>query len=147
MVEISSLAEPDRDPWEALARGKDAYFGVDRADDDYERTWRRLLDGGQTRGAAARLDGAVVGIAHYVFHPSVWFPQGRCYLADLYVADGVRRRGVATAVIEWVARDGAENGHPALYWNTLQDIPARALYDKVGKLQDGMVVYTHRRDA
>ncbi len=145
MVEIRFLAESDRVGWEVLARGKDAYFGVDRADEDYEQTWRRLLAGEQTRGAAAWLDGAMVGIAHYVFHPSVWFARGRCYLADLFVAAEVRRQGVATAVIDWVARDADEHGHPARYWNTLADVPARALYDKVGTLQDGMIVYSYRR--
>ncbi|MFC5291277.1 hypothetical protein ACFPM7_29865 [Actinokineospora guangxiensis] len=50
-------------------------------------------------------------------------------------------------MIDWVARDAAGNGLPALCWNTLDDIPARALYDRVGALQDGMIVYACRRDA
>jgi len=62
-VEIDFLTEADRDRWEVLARGKDAYFDTSRTDEDYERTWWRLLDGGQTRGIAAWLDGAMVGIA------------------------------------------------------------------------------------
>lgn len=146
MVEIDFLAEPDRARWEALIRGKDALFQVERGDDDYERTWRRLLDEEQPRGITARLGGEVVGVAHYVFHAGVW-GAGRCYLADLFVDPRARRRGVATAMIRWVARDAGERGFPRLYWNTLGDSPARALYDKVAEVSEGLIVYTYRGDA
>ncbi len=144
MVEIDFLTESDRAAWEVLARGKDTYFEVERGEDDYERTWRRLLDDDRLRGIAARLDGRMVGIAHYLFHASIWY-SGRCYLADLFVDPELRRQGIATAVIEWVARDAGEHGYPSLYWNTLEDAPARALYDKVGKYHQGFIFYTYRR--
>ena len=146
MVEISFLTETDRVCWEVLARAKDAYFEVERSDDAYEQCWRRLLEGEQTRGIAARLDGRMVGIAHYVFHAGVW-GAGRCYLADLFVDAEVRRQGVATAVIKWVAGNGEEHGFPRLYWNTLEDAPARAMYDKIAQLNNGLILYTYRRDA
>lgn len=142
MVEIAFLTPSDRDSWEALARGKDEYFDVDRTPDDYDDTWRRLLAGQPTRGIAARLDGAMVGVAHYVFHASIW-GAGRCYLADLYVADEARRKGIATAMIRWLAQDAHDHGYPRLYWNTLADAPARALYDTVGTFLDDFVTYTY----
>jgi GNAT superfamily N-acetyltransferase len=144
LLSIGFLTEPDRARWEVLARGKDAYFDVERSDDAYERTWRRLLDDDRIRGIAARLDGELVGVAHYLFHASVWY-AGKCYLADLFVDASVRRQGVATAMIEWVARDAEEQGFPSLYWNTLEDAPARALYDRVGKLHPGLIHYAYRR--
>jgi GNAT superfamily N-acetyltransferase len=144
MVEISPLSGADRAGWEALARGHHAHSGTGVDDEDYERTWRNLLAGGQRRGIAARLDGRMVGIAHYVFHAGIW-GAGRCYLADLFVDPGVRRRGVATALIAWVARDAEEHRAPRLYWNAVDDPPARALYDKVAELQEGVVVYSYRR--
>ncbi|GAA1023922.1 MULTISPECIES: GNAT family N-acetyltransferase [Amycolatopsis] len=143
-MQISLLTESDRAAWETLARGKDAYFDVERTDDSYDRTWRRLLDDDRIRGVAAKLDGAMVGIAHYLFHASIWY-SGKCYLADLFVSEDVRRKGVATALIEWVARDADEHGFPSLYWNTLEDAPARALYDRVGKFHDGFILYTYKR--
>lgn len=145
MVEIDFLTESDRTEWEVLARGKDIYFDVERDDEDYERTWRRLLDDDRLRGIAARLDGTMVGIAHYLFHASVWY-AGKCYLADLFVDAEVRRQGIATAVLAWIARDAEEHSFPSLYWNTLEDTPARALYDKVGKHSAGLVHYGYRRD-
>ncbi|WP_215910324.1 GNAT family N-acetyltransferase [Streptacidiphilus fuscans] len=144
MVEIDFLTESDREQWYALARGKDAYFNVERPEASYERTWRRLLDDERIRGIAARLDGTMVGIAHYLFHASVWYSE-KCYLADLFVDPEVRRQGVATAMIEFVAQDAEKSGSPALYWNTLEDAPARALYDKVGTFHEGLVLYTYRR--
>ncbi|GGP84430.1 hypothetical protein [Saccharothrix coeruleofusca] len=61
--------------------GHHEHFGVEVDDGRYERTWRLLFDAERIRGAAARMDGEVVGIAHYLFHPSVW-GAGRCHLAD-----------------------------------------------------------------
>jgi GNAT superfamily N-acetyltransferase len=143
-VEIRHLAESDRADWEVLARGHHAHFGTEVGDDRYEQTWQRLLDAEQIRGIVAKLEGRTAGIAHYLFHPSVWYP-GRCYLADLFVAPEARRRGVATAMIDWVAREAREHGAPRLYWNTLDDAPARALYDKVAKFHQGLILYTYRR--
>lgn len=144
MVEISSLTEADRAEWEVLARGHHAHFGTEMGADSYERTWRRLLDVEEVRGIVARLEGRAVGVAHYLFHASVWY-VGKCYLADLFVDPEVRRRGVASAMIEWVASDAKEHGAPGLYWNTLDDAPARALYDKVAKFHRGLILYTYRR--
>lgn len=144
MVEISFLTESDRADWEVLARGKDDYFEVERVDEDYARTWRRLLDDEPIRGIAAWLDGRMVGVAHYLFHASIWY-SGKCYLADLFVAPDVRRQGVATAMIEWVAKDAKEQGFPGLYWNTLEDAEARALYDKLANFREGFILYSYRR--
>ncbi|WP_235926584.1 GNAT family N-acetyltransferase [Actinokineospora pegani] len=144
MVRISLLTENDRAEWEALIRAKEAHFDTEHSDEDYDRAWGRLLDGAPRRGIAARLDGKMVGIAHYLFHDSIWY-SGKCYLVDLFVDPGVRRRGVATTIIHWVAADAVEHGFPALYWNTLEDAEARALYDKVGRQLDGFVYYNYRR--
>ena len=143
-MEISLVTESDRAEWEVLARGHHAHFGTKVGDDSYERTWRRLLDDERIRGIVARLDGKMVGIAHYLFHASVWY-AGKCYLADLFVDPEVRRRGIATTMLEWVAWDAEEHGAPRLYWNTLDDAPARALYDKVAKFHKGLILYTYRR--
>ena len=141
MVEISPLTGSDRAEWEALARAFKAHFGTEASDEAYEQTWRRLLDGGQIHGIAARLDGTMAGIAHYFFHTSVWSAD-KCYLADLFVDPRVRRQGVATEMIEWVAKDAAEHGATPLHWHTTQDnATARALYDKVASFK-GLITYT-----
>jgi GNAT superfamily N-acetyltransferase len=146
MVEISPLTGSDRASWEVLARGFNTYFETVVSDDRYEQTWRRLLDGEQIRGIAARLDGKMVGIAHYFFHTSVW-SAGNCYLQDLFVDQETRRRGIARALIEWVARDAQEHGVAKLYWHTTQDnASARALYDQVASFK-GYIAYARKLNA
>ncbi|WP_194244316.1 GNAT family N-acetyltransferase [Nonomuraea phyllanthi] len=121
MIEIDVLTESDRACREAPAHGKDAYFDVERGDDDYERTWRRLLDDEQVRGVAARLDGMMAGIAHHLIHAGVWY-AGRC--------GPVPEHGGG--------RPGSRAVRPRC---------RTALYDKVGRLHEGLILYSYRRDA
>ncbi|MEU8606779.1 GNAT family N-acetyltransferase [Actinoplanes sp. NPDC048791] len=145
MVEISLLGEEDHSEWEALTRRYNEHFGTEISNALYDRTWRRLVARDEIRGAAARVDGAMVGLAHYYFHTSLW-GAGRCYLADLFVAPGARRRGVATAILHWVARDAEKHDAPRMYWNTtLDNRDGRALYDTVADYS-GFIVYNYRRD-
>ncbi|WP_433539155.1 GNAT family N-acetyltransferase [Micromonospora sp. CA-249363] len=147
-MSIGPLRQADRDEWEALTRGFHTHWAgrpgrpaTEVDDGGYERTWQRLIDGTQIRGICARLDGKMVGIAHYLFHASVW-GAGRCYLAELFVVPEVRRRGIATAMIERVAQDADKHGAPRLYWNTEVDAEARSLYDKIAVYR-GYVVYSY----
>ena len=101
-IAIAPLAPGDRAEWEVLARGYKAFYRTELADEDYERTWQALLAGERVHGLGARLDGRLVGIAHYLFHAQTWSPDC-CYLQDLFTAEDARGRGVATALIEAVA--------------------------------------------
>ncbi|MCZ4123559.1 GNAT family N-acetyltransferase [Streptomyces sp. H39-S7] len=140
MVEISPLRPWDRVRWEALARGYKAFYETVVPDAGYEETWQRLINGGELYGIAARVDGEVVGIAHYLFHANVW-SAGACYLQDLYVDEAARGRGAARALIEQVADAARERGVPRLYWHTQQgNAQARALYDKVARFR-GFICY------
>lgn len=131
MLEISPLRPWDRVKWEVLARGYMAFYETTVPDAGYEETWQRLINGGELYGIAARLDGEVVGIAHYLFHANVW-SAGACYLQDLFVDEAARGQGAGRALIEQVAEAARERAVPRLYWHTRQDnAQARALYDKV----------------
>ena len=88
----------------------------------------------------ARLDGTLVGIAHYFFHGGVWTSEV-CHLQDLFVDPAVRGRGVARALIAGVGDMARARGAPRLYWHTRADnATARALYDKVAR-HDGFIRY------
>ena len=133
MIEITPLRETDRPGWQPLAVGYNAFYERVLTDADYDRTWRRLMKGEEMHGLAARLDGRVVGIAHYLFHTSIWLDDV-CYLADLFVDETVRGQGAARALIEAVAAAVSSRGCPRFYWLTKQDnARARALYDKVAR--------------
>jgi hypothetical protein len=62
---ISPLTEVDRADREAAVRAyhRDAEGTLN--DEVYAQAWSRLLDGTEIRGAAARVDGAIAGFAHY----------------------------------------------------------------------------------
>ena len=142
MIEITPLREGDRPGWQPLAVGYNAFYERVLPDADYDRAWRRLLEGQEMHGLAARLDGRVAGIAHYLFHTGIWFDDV-CYLADLFVDEAVRGQGAARALIEAVAAAARARGCPRFYWLTKQDnARARALYDKVARFA-GFIRYDY----
>jgi GNAT superfamily N-acetyltransferase len=143
VIEISPLWPQDRERWEVLARGYKAFYETDVSDEGYEETWQRLLHDDELYGFAARLDGELVGIAHYFFHTAVW-TVGACYLQDLFVDERTRGQGVARALIERVAQAALDADVPRFYWNTkLDNERARALYDKVADFR-GFITYDYR---
>ena len=142
MIEITPLREDDRRAWQPLAVGYNAFYERVLPDGAYDRTWRRLMKGEAMHGLAARLDGRLVGIAHYMFQTSIWFDDV-CYLADLFVDETVRGHGAARALIEAVAAAARSRGCPRYYWQTKQDnTRARALYDKVARFA-GFIRYDY----
>jgi GNAT superfamily N-acetyltransferase len=133
MIEVRPLAPGDRDAWERLARGYKDFYETVVPDSGYDETWHRLLAGVDVHGVGAHLDGRLVGIAHYLFHDTVW-GGGSCYLQDLFVDEAVRSRGAARALIERIVELAREGGADRLYWTTKQDNAiARTLYDKVAR--------------
>jgi GNAT superfamily N-acetyltransferase len=132
-TQIAPLSAEDRPGWEVLARGYKAFYKTEVSPSEYDVAWDRLLRQDRVHGLGAKVDGQLVGIAHYLFHTSVWAPRV-CYLQDLFVSEAARGKGVARALIEGVA-DAARQAQAArYYWLTQQDnARARALYDRVGK--------------
>jgi GNAT superfamily N-acetyltransferase len=142
MIEIAPLQEADRDAWESLARGYKAFYRTELPAARYAQTWGLLRAGERIHGLAARLDGRLVGIAHYLFHAQTWSADA-CYLQDLFTAEGARGRGVATALIEAVAEAARARGAAKYYWMTKEDNrTARALYDRIASFK-GFVRYDH----
>jgi GNAT superfamily N-acetyltransferase len=146
MIDIRPLCPEDRVAWEALARGYKTFYETTVPDEGYEETWQRLLPpGAELFGIGARLDGKLVGIAHYLFHPTFWSSDA-CYLQDLFVAEAARGQGAARALIEWVARAARERDASRLYWTTKQEnTSARILYDRVARFH-GFIRYDYPLD-
>lgn len=135
MIEIAPLAPGDRAEWEALARGYKAFYDTEHPDARYDETWRQLMAGEAIHGLGARLDGRLIGIAHYLFHAQTWSADV-CYLQDLFTAEAARGKGVATALIDAVAAAVREHGAVKLYWLTKEDnVRARALYERIARFK------------
>jgi GNAT superfamily N-acetyltransferase len=145
VIDIGPFRPEDRDAWEVLARGYKTFYRTTVPDAGYEQTWQRLRDGTELHGIGARLDGKLVGIAHYLFHATVWSAD-YCYLQDLFVDEATRGQGAARALIERVAEVARERGAARLYWTTKEDnATARALYDKMARF-NGFIRYDHSLD-
>jgi len=102
MIGITKLQKSDRAAWGRLARGYNDFYETVLPDSDYERAWGRLLAGKEIHGLAARHDGRLVGIAHFLFHSNIWRDEV-CYLQDLFVDEAARGQGAARALIDAVA--------------------------------------------
>jgi len=131
VIAIAPLTPADRAEWEVLARGYKAFYRTETPDERYDETWRLLMEDERVHGLAARLDGRLVGIAHYLFHAQTWSADC-CYLQDLFTAEEARGQGVARTLIDAVAEAARERGALKYYWLTKEDnFPARALYDRI----------------
>jgi ribosomal protein S18 acetylase RimI-like enzyme len=106
------------------ARPSDAYLSELLAD----RTFIAL--------AAHKAGRVVGGLAAYVLRK---FEQSRSevYIYDLAVAEGHRREGIATALIDHLRGEAARHGAWVMYVQADPgDAPAIALYTKLGRRED-----------
>jgi GNAT superfamily N-acetyltransferase len=141
-MQIAPLGIDDRAGWEKLARGYKHFYGTPTTDAEFDTAWQRLLKQDGVCGLGARIDGQLVGIAHYLFHTSAWTPAV-CYLQDLFTAPSARGQGVARALIDAVAVAAQEGGATRFYWLTQeQNAIARLLYDKIASNR-GFVRYDY----
>jgi GNAT superfamily N-acetyltransferase len=142
MIDVAPLREADREAWEVLARGYKEFYRTPTTPAEFEAAWGRVMAGREVHGLAARLDGRLVGIAHYIFHPSTW-AERVCYLQDLFTHPQARGHGVARVLIASVAGKARAAGAARYYWLTQADNhTARALYDKVAR-HNGFIRYDH----
>ena len=141
-IDVAPLRPGDRAEWELLARGYKALYETSIPDARYEETWRLLMEGQRVHGLGARIDGEMVGIAHYLFHAQTWSPDC-CYLQDLFTAQDARGQGVATELIDAVADEARARGALKYYWLTKEDNrQARALYDRIARF-NGFLRYDY----
>lgn len=135
-IAIAPLAPHDHAEWAVLARAYKAFYNTPTSDTEYDAAWQRLMapvDTREVHGMAARIDGRVVGIVHYLFHTSTW-TDSVCYLQDLFTDESARGRGVARALIDATAIDTRRRGATRLYWLTHADnAVARRLYDRIAE--------------
>lgn len=131
MITISKLAPSDRADWETLFRAYIDFYQRVEPPEMYDRAWREFQADTRLHAFGARLDGRLVGITHFLVHPSTTGPDV-CYLQDLFTAPDVRNQGVARALIAEVADWARAHDCCRVYWLThASNTTARHLYDKV----------------
>jgi len=134
---IRPLRQDDLAEWRRLWTGYLEFYGTAVPEEVYATTFARLLDPARPAQNAlvADLDGRLIGLVHYIYHPHNWRIEDVCYLQDLYVDPAVRGTGAGRALIEAVYAAADRNGTPAVYWLT-QDFntTARQLYDRIARV-------------
>jgi GNAT superfamily N-acetyltransferase len=137
MPDIRELRDEDRVAWTQLWAGYLRFYRAELAPAVTEYTFARMTerrDGCFGLGAEAE-DGALVGFAHCVVHPTTWSRGATCYLEDLYVDPGHRGTATARALIETAGDHARAAGAETLYWHTQAfNGRARSLYDTVAQL-------------
>lgn len=132
-MDVRPLQPADRPDWEPLWAGYLRFYDSEVSPEVTEATWQRIVgDDEQCGGYAAVADGAVVGILHYVVHPTTWSLGPECHLGDLFVAAEHRGAGAARAMIDRLVEQGRSSGWSGIDWITAADNDtAMRLYDRV----------------
>jgi ribosomal protein S18 acetylase RimI-like enzyme len=114
------------------------------------RRMRSLLAQGDT---AALLAGpGPDGLAVLRFRPAIWSAGLECYLAELYVVPGRRRRGLGRALMLAAMELARERGADHMDLGTSEgDVAARSLYESLGfsnreSRPDGPINYFYERE-
>jgi GNAT superfamily N-acetyltransferase len=132
-VRIGPLTDSDRARWEELFRGYIDFYERTLPDERYEQSWREFRSADRMHALGARLDGRLVGIAHFFVHANTSGPDV-CYLQDLFTAPESRGHGAATALIQAIAEWAREQGCMRLYWSTRDsNATARRIYDRLAE--------------
>jgi GNAT superfamily N-acetyltransferase len=137
-IAVRQIQEADKSSWLELFHSYLKFYDAYPNVMDTELLWRRLTNPEpQIHGLVAESNGNVVGIAHFHYQLSTWSDTFYCYLEDLYVAEGERGNGAATALIGKVEELAIKQGCSELYWITKEsNTVARKLYDKIANLSN-----------
>jgi GNAT superfamily N-acetyltransferase len=135
MIEIRPLEADDRAQWSTLWSGYLRFYRQHLPAEVTDGTFARLIDArAPLHGLVARRGEALVGFAHYQFHPTSWSLRDSCYLEDLYVDGAARGGGVGRALIRAVYEAADRAQAASVYWLTQEfNADGRALYDTLAR--------------
>jgi GNAT superfamily N-acetyltransferase len=135
VIEIRPVTSSDRAQWSVLWAGYLRFYRQHLSSEVTEGTFARLIDrSAPLHGLIAARDAALLGFAHYLFHPTSWSLRENCYLEDLYVDPAARGSGVGRALIQAVYAEADRAQAASVYWLTQEfNAEGRALYDTLAR--------------
>jgi GNAT superfamily N-acetyltransferase len=145
-LQVRAVRPDDFAAWIPLWDGYNAFYG--RSGDTAlprevtQMTWSRFIDAGEPMHAlVAERSGALLGLAHFLYHRSTIQVPPTCYLQDLFTVDAARGQGVGRALIHAVYERAKAAGSPRVYWQTHEtNAVAMRLYDQLAE-KSGFLVY------
>ncbi|PLB49911.1 acyl-CoA N-acyltransferase [Aspergillus steynii IBT 23096] len=143
-ITLTTLKPENYASWASLWKQFITHCEAELPQSQYEDTFKRIVepDGNLQAHVLVNDTGAVVGLAHYFFHQSVWNPHHVCYLSDLFVDSSLRGKGCGRTLIEATAKSAEEKGCRRLYWAAYHtNTPARRMYDTVADAKCEFVEY------
>lgn len=147
-VSVRPVTAADYAGWRPLWDGYNAFYGRFGATALPEHitasTWQRFLEPVEPMHCLVAQEegsGALLGLAHCVYHRSMTRIEPVCYLSDLFTREAARGRGIGRLLIEAVYEQARTAGSSRVYWQTHEGNAAgRLLYDKVAR-HHGFIVY------
>ncbi|NEA32544.1 GNAT family N-acetyltransferase [Streptomyces sp. SID13031] len=138
---VGPLEPADRERWQQLFAGYNEFYGRTMPAEFFDHSWAEFQAGTRIHALAARIDGEVAGIVHFLTHASTTSADS-CYLQDLFTTPAARGRGVGRALIAAVTEWAADRNCGRVYWSTHEsNATARRLYDQVAENR-GFILYS-----
>lgn len=143
---LAVVSEADFEDLLALMRAYCDFYETAPRDDELLALSRALLADPKHEGVqviARDLERTAVGFASVFWSWDTTEGTRIGIMNDLYVAPRARGAGVAERLVALCAELAAARGASRLEWQTAPDnIRAQALYDRIGGVREGWLVYT-----
>ena len=96
--------------------------------------WTKLTDPDfPVYGLCAEINGKIVGLVHYVIHPTTGSINPVCYMQDVYVDPNHRKKGIARVMVMELSKMAFKEKWGRMYWLAEADNEAaQALYQNIG---------------
>ncbi len=102
-------------------------------------TWSRLVDPGSQVNGLCAIQGragqndAMIGLVHYILHPTTGHVEPVCYMQDVFVDPAHRQKGIARKLVEHLAKTAKAEKWARIHWFAENNNEAaQALYKNLG---------------